>query len=439
MYTLKPIFITLLAAIVIISVAGFLTVSEDLMPANEDSLPPMAAADADNAGLKLPAGFGALVVADNLGRARHLAITPQGDIYIKLSVLKAGKGIIILHDANGDGKADLQTGFSNYPGTGLLIKNNYLYASSNEAVFRYRFNEKGTITDTARPETIVTGLINRRQHESKSIVLDNQDNLYVNVGAYSNACQEQDRAKGSKGMNPCPILDSAGGIWQFSADKLNQTYGNGTRYATGLRNVVGLDWNTTSNQLYVMQHGRDQLFQLYPELYSASQGAELPAETMYALKKGDDCGWPYAYYDQFQQKKILAPEYGGDGKKTGGENAIDPIMAFPGHMAPNGLLFYTGSMFPARYRNGAFVAFHGSWNRAPEKQKGYFVAFIPFKEGKPNGDWEIFADGFAGTGEVSSPGQAAHRPCGLAQGPDGSLYVSDDVKGTIYRIVYKGK
>jgi glucose/arabinose dehydrogenase len=145
------------------------------------------------------------------------------------------------------------------------------------------------------------------------------------------------------------------------------------------------------------------------------------------------------FYDQIQHKKILAPEYGGDGKKEGGQDAIDPTVAFPGHLAPDGLLFYTGNMFPAKYRNGAFIAFHGSWNRAPEPQEGYYVVFVPFKAGKPSGDWEVFANGFSGMQEVKNPGDAKHRPCGLAQGPDGSLYVSDDAKGTIYRIIYNGK
>ncbi|MDJ1499919.1 PQQ-dependent sugar dehydrogenase [Xanthocytophaga agilis] len=390
-------------------------------------------------GLKIPAGFDATIVAENLGTARHLVVTPKGKVYVKLAKLKDGKGIAMLEDTNGDGKVDQQKFFGDFVGTGIAIKGNYLYASSNEEVFRYTLNANGEVTNPDKPEKIVTGLINRHQHESKSIVLDNNGNLYVNIGAYSNACQEKDRTKGSKGMTPCPILDSAGGIWQFKASVLNQTYGNGVRYATGLRNVVGLDWNTASNELFVMQHGRDQLFQLYPDMYDAKKSAELPAETMYAVKKGDDCGWPYVYYDQFQKKKILAPEYGGDGKKVGGEKALDPVVAFPGHMAPNGLLFYTGTMFPAKYKNGAFIAFHGSWNRAPEKQKGYFVAFVPFKNGKPSGEWEIFADSFAGTEDLQSPGQAQHRPCGLAQGPDGALYVSDDVKGTIYKITYKGK
>jgi glucose/arabinose dehydrogenase len=108
-------------------------------------------------------------------------------------------------------------------------------------------------------------------------------------------------------------------------------------------------------------------------------------------------------------------------------------------MAPDGLLFYTGKMFPEKYRNGAFIAFHGSWNRAPLPQMGYLVAFVPFKNGKPSGDWEVFANGFSGLEEVKSPRDAIHRPCGLAQGPDGSLYVSDDARGSIYKIVYNGK
>jgi glucose/arabinose dehydrogenase len=282
-------------------------------------------------------------------------------------------------------------------------------------------------------------LINKRQHATKSFTVDGQGNLYVNIGAYSNACQEEDRTIGSPGMMPCKILDSAGGIWRFKTDRLTQSYGDGIRFATGLRNVVGLDWNSEINELFVTQHGRDQLNTLYPELYDAETSAMLPAETLYMLEEGDDAGWPYIYYDQIQNKKILAPEYGGDGKKTGGENAIDPVMAFPGHLAPNALLFYTGDMFPEKYKNGAFIAFHGSWNRAPEEQEGFNVVFVQFKNGKPSGDWEVFADGFAGIETIQSPDQAAHRPTGLAQGPDGSLYVSDDAGGTIYRIVYNGK
>ncbi len=393
---------------------------------------------ADPSGLKLPQGFTGKIVSDNIGRSRHIAVTAQGAVYVKLARPNAGKGILYLKDANGNGVFNIVSGFGNYGGTGIAIKNGYLYASSDEEVFRYKLNDKSEVINPDQPEKIITGLINRHEHESKSIVLDNDGNIYVNVGAYSNSCQDQDRNKESPGIKPCPVLDSAAGIWQFKADKLDQHYGDGAHYATGLRNVVGLDWNTTTNSLFVMQHGRDQLYDNWPEFYTEKMSAELPAETMYELHKGSNCGWPYAYYDELKHKKMQNPEYGGDGKKVAEDKNIqDPVVAFPGHMAPNGLLFYTGTMFPEKYRNGAFIAFHGSWNRAPEPQKGYLVAFVPFKNGKPSGEWEVFADNFAGGAEFISPNKAKHRPVGLAQGPDGALYVSDDVKGTVFRIMYK--
>ena len=390
-----------------------------------------------DAGLKLPAGFSASAMLDSVGKARHIVVTKKNALYVKLNKLVNGKGILYLRDTDNDGKIDDIKSFGNYIGTGITIKNGYLYASSNDEVFRYKLNENEEVIDPDAPEKLITGLINGRQHNTKSLVLDDKGNIYVNIGSPSNSCQEIDRGAGSKGKDPCPILDSAGGIWQFKGDKLNQTYKDGTRYATGLRNVMGLDWNYEINELFVVQHGRDQL-DMFPEYFSAKQNADIPAEEMFMIKKGANCGWPYCYFDVQQNKKVLAPEYGGDGKKTSRcEGVQQPIVAFPAHVAPNALLFYTGNMFPEKYRNGAFVAFHGSWNRSPEKQEGYYVAFVPFKNGKPSGAWEIFADGFAGVETVMSPKQAVHRPCGLAQGPDGALYVSDDVKGTIYKIVYK--
>jgi glucose/arabinose dehydrogenase len=398
-------------------------------------------APASDVVLKLPTGFHASVVGTGLGPLRHLIVTKEGYIYVKLAdARKGGKGgILFLKSSKGDGVYDQVTSFGDYGGTGMAIKDGYLYASSNTNIYRYKLNGNDEVIDPSHPEIIVKGLLDHGEHNSKSIILDNDGHIYSNIGAYSNVCQVQDRAKGSPGMNPCPILDSAGGIWQFKADKQNQTYGDGVRYATGFRNIVGLDWNQQTNSLFVMVHGRDQLHDNFPELYSQEQGNELPAETLYELHKGSNGGWPYVYWDQIQNKKILNPEYGGDGKRTGGDDAQDPVMGFPGHLAPNGLLFYTGNQFPARYKNGAFIAFHGSWNRQPE-EKGYFVVFVPFKDGKPSGDYEIFADNFSGTDHLKSPGAALHRPCGLAQGPDGSLYVTDDSKaGYLFKITYTGK
>jgi glucose/arabinose dehydrogenase len=422
----------LLFSAVVFSIFSFTHISSS---SKIDQLPN---ANDDNAGLTLPAGFSASVVADNTGEARHIAVTKEGNLYVKLgNAKKSGHGILYLENPDQDGRYQNKTGFADYSGTEVGIKNGYLYASSNTTIYRYKLNDKDEVIDPKNPEIIVSGLLDHGEHNSKSFTFDDKGNLYVNVGAYSNSCQEQDRVPGSMGRPGCPILDSAGGIWQFKIDKLNQHYGDGVHYAMGLRNVVGLDWNQVDNALFVMQHGRDQLHDLFPKYFTEKQSAVLPAECMYEIHKGDNAGWPYIYYDQIQKKQILMPEYGGDGKKTADKKYLDPVMAFPGHMGPNGLLFYTGDQFPEKYKNGAFIAFHGSWNRSPEPQAGYFVVFVPFKDGKPSGKWEVFADGFAGEKVVMSPGKAEHRPCGLAQGPDGSLYVSDDSKGTIYKISYK--
>lgn len=392
--------------------------------------------ESSNAGLQVPQGFSAVKLIEGIGKARHLIVTPKGHIYVRLARPVNNQGTLLLEESNG--KATIKSGFGNYGGTGVRLYKDHLYVASNSEIFRYKVDANEQVIDPSTPETIVTGLVDKGTHETKSIVMDNAGNMYIPIGCPSNSCQIEDRKRGSLGQPGCPLLQTAGGVWQFKPDKPGQTYADGIRYATGLRNVVGVDWNQQTNQLYVMQHGRDQLDNLFPELFNAKQNAETPAECMYALKKGDNAGWPFIYYDRLQHKKILAPEYGGDGKKEGSSEYIDPVVAFPAHMAPNDILFYTGNQFPAKYKNGAFVAFHGSWNRAPEPQAGYYVVFQPFKNGKPSGDWEVFADGFSGSPEKTALGRADHRPCGLAQGPDGSLYVTDDTKGAIYKISYNG-
>jgi len=415
--------------------AGIACISTAAMAADTTRITTPKKGNAD-AVLTVPSGFTYTKLIGDLGRARHLVVAANGDIFVKLDKLKDGKGIYRLHDSNGDGKPDQVTGFGNYIGTGITIKNGYLYASSNTEVYRYKIDEKTGKVDEASQQKIVTGLWDKHQHESKSLTLDNDGNIYVNIGAPSNDCQVQDRTKGSPGQDPCPILDSAGGIWQFKADQLNQSYATGVRYATGLRNVVGLDWNNEVNELYVMQHGRDMLFQFYPEMYDQKAGAENPAEEMFRIKKGADCGWPYCYFDNDKKAKLLNPEYGGDRNKVGRcEEKTKSVMQFPGHLAPNGLLFYTGDKFPAKYKNGAFIAFHGSWNRSPEPQAGYYVVFVPFKDEQPSGEYEVFANGFAG----ANVNRAAYKPCGLAQDKNGDLYVSDDNNGTIWKISYTAK
>jgi glucose/arabinose dehydrogenase len=394
--------------------------------------------DSQNGGLKLPEGFTAQIVADNLGHGRHIAVNENGDLYLALQDLHEGHGMVAVRDTNGDGKCDLTVYFGNLPGTGLEIHKGYLYFAHDTGVIRYKLRENELLPDPD-PEPIVVGLKRQYEHAAKTIAFDQSGNLYVNMGAPSNACQQNDRSPGSPGMDPCPLLEMHGGIWKFKDDVLNQTQEkDGHRFATGLRNCVAIDWNSAVNKLYVVQHGRDQLNQMFPKLYNDQANANLPAEEFFMLGDGDDCGWPYCYFDDSKNKKVLAPEYGGDGETVGRcAEKKNPIMSFPAHTAPNDLLFYTRDLFPGHYKNGAFIAFHGSWNRAPLVQEGFNVVFVPFKDALPSGGWEVFAGGFAGNAPVKNPDDAIHRPMGLATGSDGSLYVSDSQKGTIWRITYK--
>lgn len=382
-------------------------------------------------GLKLPPGFSASIVADTLGSLRHLAVNKNGDIYVKLSALKDGKGILFLSDTDHDGKMDKSMEFANYPGTGIRIKGSILYSSSNSCVYKYNLNEKGEVVDTGNAETVVHGLVDRGRDNAKAIALDNNNNLYVAVGSYDETCTN---ASGQGTLN-CPLLDSVGGVWQFSTKKLNQSYSDAVHYAKGLKNSVGMDWNEAAKSLFATQHGRGGLNGKFPKLYTPNQDKALPAETLYELDKGADAGWPYVYYDPFQHKKVVAPEYGGDGKKSVNNKYLDPAADFPAHLAPNDLLFYTGNMFPEKYKNGAFIVFHG---QSQPLKKGYLVAFVPFRNGKASGPWEVFADNFTGVDLSNPAGPYQHRPMGIAQGPDGALYVTDDLKGTIFKITYSG-
>jgi glucose/arabinose dehydrogenase len=242
------------------------------------------------------------------------------------------------------------------------------------------------------------------------------------------------------GQNPCPILEKYGGIWVFDGNKTNQTPANGRRFATGVRNAVAIEWNPAQNALYAVIHGRDSIDTLFPALYNAEDNATRQAEEFHKIADGGNYGWPYTFFDTKLGKRVVAPEYGGDAKKEPEAGKYpDPLVAFPAHWAPNDLLFYTGKSFPAKYQNGAFIAFHGSWNRAPEPQAGYKVVFQPMKDGKPNGAYEVFADGFAGEMADNNPRNARYRPVGLAVGPDGSLYISDSQKGRIWRVSYAKK
>ena len=411
--------------------------------------PGLPKGDPGNGGLFLPGNFEAVVVVDSLGPVRHIAVNDNGDIYVKLSHSKRGEGNVALRDVNNDGKADSIVHFGDYDNEGSLsncmrIHNGYLYFGSELVIYRMKL-QPGKLVPDSKMETVLTEEDSRGSHWhiTKPVSFDDRGHMYVPFGAPSNACQDLIRTPGGTpgfgGMDPCPELEKYAGIWQFDANKVGLTQKDGRKFATGVRSVVAMDWNTTDKNLYVVMHGRDDLHFLWPNKFSAWQSAVLPAEEFLKVNDGDNFGWPYSYYDQMQKKNVLAPEYGGDGHLPARDSAVRlPIMGFPAHWAPNDLLFYTGDQFPEHYKNGAFIAFHGSTNRSPYPQAGYFVCFVPFANGQPTGEWEVFADGFAGVDPIVNVSDAVYRPMGLAMGPDGSLYISESRKGKIWRVMYKG-
>jgi glucose/arabinose dehydrogenase len=405
---------------------------------------------ASDAGLKLPAGFCASIFADHLGHVRHMAAAPNGVLYVNTwsgryyvnSPPPAGGFLIALQDTSGQGKATVIHRFGSTPargghgGTGIALYNGYLYAELNDRIVRYRMS-RTSIVPAGHAQTVVSGLPLTGDHPMHPFAIDADGWLYVDSASPSNSCQRRNRMRESPGINPCPQLATRGGIWRYSARKLHQRFSPAARYATGIRNADGITIDFTGHNVYSTQQGRDQLGQNWPKFFTPEQGAYLPSEEVMHVVRGGDFGWPYCYYDGVRQKLMLAPEYGGNGRKVGRcAHMLDPVAAFPAHWAPNDLSFYYGRQFPSPYYGGVFVAFHGSWNRGPFPQQGYDVVFQPLADGKASGNCEIFAEGFAG--RTKDPGAAAHRPAGLAVGPDGSLYVSDDLRGRIYRIVYHG-
>ncbi len=403
--------------------------------------------DADNGGLFLPDNFEAIVVAESTGSARHIAVSNDGVIYVKLRSPKP-KGIVALQDTNKDGKADTVVTFGDYKdegayGTAMRVYRGFLYFTTAGQLYRVKLSP-GKMIPEGNFELIVNDDYKHDKHGyehiAKPIAFDDKGNVYVPFGAPGDVCQVRNRIPGEPGEDPCSQLEEHGGIWKFDANKTGQTQKDGTRYATGIRSLVAMDWNNADSSLYVVVHGRDDLHSRNPTVFTPWQSAVLPSEEFLKVKEGTDGGWPYYYYDQLKGKRMLNPEYGGDGVKTGkGDQYTQPLIGFPAHLAPNDLFFYTGNQFPNHYRNGAFIAFHGSTNRAPYPQAGYFIAFVPFENGHPTGKWEVFADGFAGVDPVVSVNDARYRPMGIAMGPDGSLYLSETNKGKIWRVMYKGK
>jgi glucose/arabinose dehydrogenase len=394
--------------------------------------------DDGNGGINLPAGFCATVFADSLPTPRHLYVMPNGDVYVSLLGSRRGGsagGVMLLRDTDKNGHADSRTDFvRGFRSSEVSVFENHLYTENGSAILRYPL-KSGQMMPAGAADTIVSGLPPEGNHPFKTFAIGRDGSLYVNVGSADNVC-ETGGSDAKHPPDPCTELESRAGIWRFDARKKGQHQSDGVHFAVGYRNGVGLTIGP-DGKLWGMQHGRDALFQNFPNLFDAKYGAENPAEELLQVNRGDDMGWPYCYYSNVEKKLVEAPEYGGDGKKNDRcKNKKEPVAAFPGHWAPNGVAFYTGTTFPAKYRNGVFIAFHGSWNRSPEPQAGYRVVFQPIKDGKPSGEYETFADKFSPNSGGSGPNR---RPAGVAVGPDGALYIADDATGRIWKVVYARK
>lgn len=394
--------------------------------------------------ITLPQGFCATIVADLMmdnkkANARHITINPDGDIFVAINNNIFGNpsfGIIGLRDTNKDGKADIQTQFSpGVGGNGIVWYNGYLYFATNTQVLRYQIQD---LQPVGEPVVIVSNLPDSGDHVTKSIVIHN-DLLYVSIGSESNSCQYRNRAVESPGIYPCPELYTRGGIWRYilsedhrNGNNLDGT--NGIQYATGIRNMVAI--NMFNNELYGVQHGRDMLNDNWPQLYTDLDNSFLPSEEFVKISQNSNLGWPYCYYD-YRYGKVVSPEYNTVKSSINCTNYTQPLAIFGAHWAPNGLHFYTGTdvvpggtKFPLKYQGGAFIAFHGGYDRAPYPNEGYNVMFT---KGSIK---EVFADGFANSNN-SLPATAQHRPVGITEF-NGDLYVSDDAGGRIYKITYTG-
>ncbi|MES2294255.1 MAG: sorbosone dehydrogenase [Pseudomonadota bacterium] len=398
----------------------------------------------ESAGLMLPPGFHATIVADGLGAgARHVAVRGNGDIYVSTRRPKENAPLLgvwaIQVDKNHKAIQTDRFGAAE-GGTGMRLYKGALYVAGPDALYRYKF--KGNeLTPSAKPDVIVSDLPARRSNIG--IAFDTKGSLYVVVAGAGNICTDPNVPKDQKpvGLKPCPLLNGRAGMWRFDAEKTNQKFPDGgEQLATGVRDMMAVAWSPETKGVYGVMQGRNGTANLVPGMAKES---DTVAEEMHRIDKGADLGWPYTYYDTALQARVLAPEYGGDGKMPPSDGKYDtPVAAFTSHESPVDLQFYDGKQFPAKYRGGAFIAFQGG--SGPEMlaqgRSGYNVTFVPFDKSGKAGTPEVFADNFAGPNPSDrNTGKAAFRPSGIAMAPDGSLYVVDTVKGRLWHISYDGK
>jgi glucose/arabinose dehydrogenase len=368
------------------------------------------------------APFAVQPFARGLAHPRWLLVLPDGDVlvaetdapvrpadgrgirgfFMNLFKRKAGSGtpsadrITLLRDADGDGRAELRDVLLQglHSPFGMALVGDMLYVANADSLVKVPY-AAGTTHIAAAPETVTRlpgGPINH--HWTKSLVASPDGaHLYVGVGSNSNAGENGSDAERERAT-----------IWE-----IDPATGAHRVLASGLRNPVGMDWQPDSGRLWVSVNERDEL------------GSDLVPDYMTEVQEGAFYGWPYSYYGQHVDARPQPP------RPDLVARAIAPDYALGPHTASLGLAFYDGTLFPQRYRGGAFIGQHGSWNRQPAS--GYRVIFVPFTAGRPAGPAEDVLTGFR-VGDV-----ALGRPVGIAVANDGALLVADDVGNTVWRVV----
>lgn len=349
--------------------------------------------------VRLPPGFGISVFALVLRDPRMMALGPDGLLY----VAERGAGRIVrLPDRDGDGVADSASGSVevvadvvadglNAPSSIAFYKDGSLYVGETTRVLRLSDPDGDSVFQER--EVIVDGLPSGGHSTRTVLFAPDWETLYVSVGSSCNVCVEEDERRAT--------------IMRYDPDG-----SGGEVYATGLRNAVGITFRPGTDELWGTNNGRDRL------------GDDQPPETVYVVRQGDDAGWPYCH-----SGRIVDPDLGQPDSCTG---ILAPAVEMQAHSAPLGLTFYIGKQFPEEYRGDLFVAFHGSWNRSVPT--GYKVVRIPIGENGQPGPVQDFAVGW-----LRQNGSNWGRPVDVLTAPDGSLFVSDDGAGVIYRIFYAGE
>lgn len=379
----------------------------------------------DGAMPKTPAGFTVTKYAEDFDNPRWMYVAPNGDILVAQSnsnyslpkqvgaaIIGAGKSndlnhsadlITLLRDTDKDGKPDFRSKFLtkeqglNQP-FGMLAIGNWFYVANTDALLRYPYDPAANKITGEAVKLIDLPAGKHNRHWTRNIIANADDSkIYIAVGSGSNVAEngiDEDNGKAT--------------IYEVNPD------GSGLAvYASGLRNPVGMDWAPGTKTLWTTVNERDEL------------GNNLVPDYLTSVKKSGFYGWPYAYWGKNTDPRIEAK----DRKPDLVSRTIVPDIDLGSHTASLGLAFYNGKAFPAKYRNGAFIAQHGSWNRDPVS--GYKVVFVPFKDGKPSGKPEDFLTGF-----IVDPkkNEVRGRPVGIVILPDGAMLVTDDKTNTIWRI-----